>query len=82
MSKIIALLLVGSVALADGHKCDNALKACEAVIEAQDQAIVNLKKSNMVLRQELDKEKNATPRWVIFLGGMAAGVIASSLLKK
>lgn len=82
MNKLLAILLIGNIALADVNKCDNALKACEEVIQAQDKAIDNLKKSVKIVREELENERSSTPRWMIFVGGVVAGVILSSFVNK
>ncbi|NDC23333.1 MAG: hypothetical protein EB120_06900 [Proteobacteria bacterium] len=83
MNKLIALLLIGNIAFASSApvKCDDALKACEDVIVAQDQAIENLKNVNKNLRQQLDSQ-SGTPRWIIFIGGIAAGIIYSAFVNK
>lgn len=82
MNKLIALLIVCNLSLADAPKCDSYVKACEETVAAQDQAIDNLKKSVKVLKEELNKERTSTPRWVLVVGGMAIGVILSSLVSK
>lgn len=79
MKKIIVMLLAAQLSFGD---CPNALKACEDVIEAQDQAIVNLKKQVVVLKEELEQEKRTTPSWVLIVGGIALGVILNSTIRK
>lgn len=79
MKTALILLLTASVSFAD---CTKALKACEEVIEAQDQAIDNLKQQTIVLKKELEQERRTTPAWVLIVGGIAAGVILNSTLSK
>lgn len=82
MSKLLILLLVGNLCFADAKKCNNYVKACEETVAAQDQAIDNLEKSVKVLKEELNKERSSTPRWVLVVGGVAMGIILSSFVSK
>lgn len=84
MRLAIVLLLISQISLgmAKPSKCENTLKACEDVIQAQDKAIDNLKKSVIVLKQELEQEQKRTPGWVVLVGGIAIGVILNSTLRK
>lgn len=79
MKKLLVLILMAQLSLAD---CPKALQACEEVVQAQDQAIDNLKKHVIVLKRELEQEKRQTPAWVLIVGGIAAGVILNSTLGK
>lgn len=79
---IILLLPCLSFGMSKPKSCDRALIACEEVIEAQDQAIVNLRKSVVNLKQQIEEEKKRSPAWMLILGGIAAGVILNSTLGK
>lgn len=79
MKKLLCIILAAQVACGD---CPKALQACEDVIVAQDQAIDNLKKHVIILKQEVEKEKRATPSWVLIVGGMALGIVSYSLIRK
>lgn len=80
MKKLLILLLAAQMSFGD-VKCENTLKACEEVIVAQDQAIDNLKKQVIVLKEEVESTKRATPAWVIFVGGLALGAFIHSIAK-
>lgn len=79
MKKLLILLLIAQMSFAD---CPKSLQACEEVVQAQDQAIDNLKNHVIVLKRELEQEKNHVPSWVFIVGGMALGVILNSSLRK
>lgn len=79
MKKLLAILLIANMSFAD---CPKALQACEEVIEAQDQAIDNLKKQVIILKEELEEEKKSTATWVLIVGGIAIGVILNSTIRK
>jgi len=79
MKKLLILLLSAQISFAD---CPKALRACEEVIVAQDQAIDNLKKQVIILKEEVEREKRNTPTWVLIVGGMALGIVSYSLTRK
>ena len=79
MKKLLCIILSAQIALGD---CPKALQACEDVIQAQDQAIDNLKKHVILLKEEVEREKRTTPTWVLIVGGMALGIVSYSLIRK
>jgi hypothetical protein len=79
MKKLLCVILAAQMSWGD---CPKALQACEDVIVAQDQAIDNLKKQVILLKEEVEKEKRTTPAWVLIVGGMALGIVSYSLTRK
>lgn len=83
MSKyLLIVFLVSQLCLGNEQKCEKALSACEEVIHAQDKAIDNLKKSVIVLKKELEQSKRTTPTWVLIIGGIATGIVISSVVRR
>jgi ElaB/YqjD/DUF883 family membrane-anchored ribosome-binding protein len=62
--------------------CLHALNACQEVVEAQDQAIVNLKAALAETQDKLaDSKPPALPTWAAVVVGIAAGVIIGVTIK-
>ena len=65
-----------------GQNCDKYVKACEETVKAQDKAIDNLKKSVIVLKQELQEQKEKPSPLFGIVVGLVLGVVIASQAKK
>lgn len=92
LNKVIALLLVFNyqvIALSDDGqlaKCNNTLRACSALVDAQDESITALKKQvkaqQDALASQEDRLTDGIPWWVFMLTGAVAGGIVVHELNK
>jgi hypothetical protein len=62
--------------------CDRALKDCQAVIAAQDEAIARMKEDQRQLLDKLAESKpSSTPTWLLLLTAGLAGFVVGTVAK-
>lgn len=65
------------------ERCSKALYACSELVQAQDQAIVNLKAHVTELQSRLaDAPPAFLPPWAAILTGVAAGLLLGVVISK
>lgn len=77
---LLALTLTTST-FSQSKECKEYVKACEKVIEAQDVAIVNLKKSVKNLSEQLEDQKSGLKWWHGALVGILLGIAVTKVNK-
>lgn len=77
----VILILCLSLNCYGDSKCEKTLRACEDVIQAQDQAIDNLKKMVHNLNEQLAEEQSNIKWWQALIAGVLVGIVATKVSK-
>jgi uncharacterized membrane protein len=80
----IALIALLISRVSFGNQCDQALTACQVLVEDQDQSILMIKQQNKVLEDKLATVEDKVPSlpWYGYvIMGLAAGVVAGVVIK-